>query len=114
VRNELLRPAVIGLGKKPKTAVVKISTSYYQTVRGFTMTKRIEFLRRKSDREYVYSIEQDVSCGGADSVIQRIVNLNKVEDGVYKMIWINEWRDWESGYVEDWDYKLVPYEEAKL
>jgi hypothetical protein len=113
VSEELVKLTVIGVGEKPKTAVVKVSTSCYQTGRGFTMTKRIEFLRRKSDREYVYSIEKDVSCGGADSVIQRIVNLNEVEDGVYKMIWINEFRDWESGYIEDWDYKLVPYEEAK-
>lgn len=112
--NELVGSAVIGVGKKRKTAVVKVSTSYYHTGRGFASTKRVEFLRRKSDKEYVYSIEEDASCGGADSVMQRIVNLDKVDDGVYQMIWINEFRDWESGYIEDWDYKLVPYKEDKL
>lgn len=96
-----------------KGVVVRVSTTYYTTKRGFAMTKRIEFLKRKSDRDCVFSIKEDVSCGGADSVMQRIVNLDEVDDGVYQMIWINEFRDRESGYVEDWDYKLVPHEEAK-
>jgi len=96
-----------------KGVVVKVSTTYYTTNRGLAMTKRIEFLKRKSDRDCVFSIEEDASCGGADSVMQRIVNLDEVDDGVYQMIWINEFRDRESGYIEDWDYKLVPHKEAK-
>lgn len=100
-------------GEKPRVAVVRVKTSYYITKRGFATTKRIDFLRRKSDWEYVYSIKEDASFGGADSVIGRIINLNDVKDGIYRMIWINEHRDWESGYIEDWDYKLVPHGEAK-
>jgi hypothetical protein len=28
------------------------------------------------------------------------------EDGVYEVVICNERRDWESGYIEDWDYRL--------
>jgi hypothetical protein len=106
--------AVNNAGSKPIVAVVSVKTSYYHTKRGFATTKRIDFLRRKSNWECVYSIKEDASCGGADAVIGRIINLNDVEDGIYRMIFINEHRDWESGHIEDWDYKLVPYEEVKL
>jgi hypothetical protein len=93
--------------------VVKVTTSKYRTKRGFAKTRFVEFLRRKSDSDLIYSIEEDSSCGGADSVVDRIINLNEVEDGIFLMIWLNERRDWETGNVEEWDYKLVPIKEAK-
>ncbi len=100
-------------GAKPSVAVVSVKTSYYSTKRGFATTKRIDFLKRKSDRECVYSIKEDASFCGTDAVIGRIINLNDVKDGIYRMIFINEHRDWDSGHIEDWDYKLVPHEETK-
>lgn len=55
-------------------------------------------------------LDEDVSATGAELVMDRITNLHEVEDGLYRVITINERRDWESGYVEEWDYKLVPIE----
>jgi uncharacterized protein YbjQ (UPF0145 family) len=105
--------AETGIVAKPSVAVVSVKTSYYSTKRGFATTKRIDFLKRKSDWECVYSIKEDASFCGADAVIGRIINLNDVKDGIYRMIFINEHRDWDSGHIEDWDYKLVPHEETK-
>ena len=41
----------------------------------------------------------------------RIIDFHKVEDGVYELIFCNESRDWETGYVDDHDYKLVELNE---
>ena len=38
-----------------KGVVVRVSTTYYTTKRGLATTKRIEFLKRKSDRDCVFS-----------------------------------------------------------
>lgn len=43
----------------------------------------------------------------ADETIARITNLNESKDGVYQIVIINEHRDYETGYIEDWDFKLV-------
>ena len=99
---------------KPMTVVVRVKTSCWRTKRGLSVTKQIQFLRRNSSREGVQFIEEDASSTSADMVIDRIINLNRVKDGIYRMIWINEYRDCESGHLEDWDYELVAHEEAKL
>ena len=40
-----------------------------------------------------------------------IVNFLDVVDGIYELVTINISRDWETGYVDDYDYKLIPYED---
>jgi hypothetical protein len=55
-------------------------------------------------------LSEDTSMVGADEVIPQIVNLDEVEDGLYRVITVNERRDWESGYVDSYDYRLVPIE----
>jgi hypothetical protein len=47
---------------------------------------------------------------GADEVMPRIVNLDEVEDGLYRVITINERLNWETGYADSYDYRLVPIE----
>jgi hypothetical protein len=41
-------------------------------------------------------------------VFPRIINLDACADGIYTVLVCNERRDWESGYVEDYDYQLWP------
>lgn len=38
-----------------------------------------------------------------------IIKVNDVPDGLYKLVACNLSRDWESGMIDDWDLKLVPY-----
>lgn len=52
-------------------------------------------------------IAEDVSAIGAGEVLPRILNLGEVEDGIYEVVVCNESRDYETGYVDDYDYRLV-------
>lgn len=54
-------------------------------------------------------IEEDVSVLGADEVLRRIVNLDSVNDGLYRLSTTNEQTDWETGTLDSYDYLLVPY-----
>lgn len=88
----------------PLRLVVRVSTSTYFTQRGVSHRKDIAVLRRKSTLHLSDVFDE------ADEML-RIVNLDKCDDGVYELTWCNGVRDWETGYYEDWDYKLIPYEE---
>ena len=35
------------------------------------------------------------------------LNLDECEDGVYGVVTCNEIRNWETGYIEEYDYMLV-------
>lgn len=96
-------------GKKPDRTVVRLTTNMYHTERGVFMQKSLQYLKRKSEG-YCW-IKEDCDMIGAGDVIPRIRNLNDCKDGVYEIVTINMSKDFETGYVEDWDYKLVPFEE---
>jgi len=51
---------------------------------------------------------------GADEVWPRILNLQECKDGLYEVKLCNEKRDWETGCIEDYDYRLVSLKDAKL
>lgn len=95
--------------EKQSRLVVRVSTSTWQDKNGLYSRKNIKFLKRKS-LGFNMLLEEADSIG-AEDVVASITNLNDVGDGVYEVIVCNEYREWESGLVEDWDYKLIPYEE---
>jgi len=86
--------------------VVRLSTSTFFTKRGVSSKKDITVLSRKSDLRL-----GDVFCEPEE--MHRIVNLHRCEDGVYEITWVNVSHDWETGYPDDWDYKMIPYEEEQ-
>lgn len=57
-------------------------------------------------------ILEDCTMTGAEEVIRRIVNLNECQDGRYVVALCNEHRDWETGHIEDYDYRLLPFVET--
>lgn len=69
------------------------------------------FLKRKCKGNNC--VLEDCDYSSADYVIPRIVNFYNCQDGVYEIQVNDIQRDWETGYVDDWDYILVPYEEEK-
>lgn len=99
---------VINLWLKKEEVVsrifVKLSTSYWSDSRGLNMKRSIIFLKRKC-RGHNY-LEEDVKMVGADLVFKRILNLNQCEDGVYQIIMCDGVKDYETGIIEDWNYKL--------
>lgn len=94
--------------KEPENlCIVRVTTDYWSDSKGLYSKKSIKFLKRKCKG---YSIlQEDCSNIGAEEVFLRIENLNDVEDGIYEVIITNEQRDWESGYIEDYDYHLTKY-----
>lgn len=85
--------------------VVRLKTYSWSSKRGVHQRRDLLFLKRQCEGYNV--VDEDVSNVGASDVVSRIVNLDACPDGVYEVVICNEKRDWESGYVEDYDYKLV-------
>ena len=86
--------------------LVRIRTTKFMTERGLTLRKDINFLKRGSHGRNI--LEDDTNNIGADLVIDRILNLDIVKDGVYEVVITNEMRDYWTGHIEDWDYALIP------
>lgn len=91
--------------------VVRLTTSYWQDDRGLHFKKSLNFLRRKCTGYNV--LAEDAAILGVFAVLTRIINLDQYRDGIFSVVTCNEDRDWESDCIEDYDYKLVPFEQTK-
>lgn len=91
--------------KAESKTVVRLVTSSWRSNKGIHIKKDIIFLRRQCEGYNV--IEEDCSMIGSDEVYCRIINLDECQDGIYQIITCNESRDWESGDIADYDYKLL-------
>lgn len=95
----------------PSRLVVRVSESFLagrHSKAAFTVVRSIKVLRRLSNGHDILS--EDVSMTGADAVEKKIVNFRDVAPGLYTLITINARRDFETGIIDDYGYKLVPYE----
>lgn len=88
------------------TCVVKLSTSAWQDKRGIHVKRSLTIVRRKSGTFPI--LEQDASDSGVAETVGRIINLDDAEDGLYVVSTCNEHRDWEGGFIDDYDYRLDP------
>lgn len=92
--------------------VVRLRRSTWQDCNGAYQRTDIRFLRRKSSGD-ANVFQEDCDMAGAAHAVARIVNLSKCDDGEYVLAMCNISRDHESGYIDDWDYKLIPLEEQE-
>jgi hypothetical protein len=89
--------------------ICRLRTSYWiSSNKKLVLKKEISFLKKLGKGNNF--VLEDVYNGSAEDVIPRIINLNGCEDGMYELIITNVLTDWETGYVDDYDYKLIPYE----
>lgn len=89
--------------------VVRLKTAFWKSERGINEQKSLSFLKRKS---FGFNIlDEDCSNIGASEVMQRIVNIVDCADGVYEVVTCDETREWESGVIYDYNYKLIPFQE---
>lgn len=93
---------------EPNIAVVRLSTGWWCDNRGLHMRKDITFLQRRCAGFNI--LAEDLSAVGAEETAQRIVNLDLCEDGVYVVNTCNEQRDWEAGYIDEYDLRLDPFD----
>lgn len=80
---------------------IKVSICYWNDENGLHMRKDIRVLKRKSPKGTADWFYEDCSMGGADKMFKYFKDL---DEGEYKVT-IREYRDWETGYIDDWDYK---------
>jgi len=103
---ELALAGVFPEKKPPPVCVVRLSTGTWHDKRGLYQRKTLSFMKRLSSGYQV--LREDAGMIGADLVMDKIINLDSCKDGLYRVVTVNESRDWESGYVDDYDYELVP------
>ena len=98
------------ISKIPKEqTVVRVSTSFFMNKNGeFVSQRKIKRLKRKS-RGFDFLSEDYFNVG--DAMLYMFENLHDVKDGIYYLVMSNITRDWESGYVDDYSYRLFPYKE---
>lgn len=97
--------------KTCKGRVYRANVSHCQTKTGILFAVRLREMKRLScpGCEYCGWLDADLPELGLD---WGIINITEAENGkLYTIEMCNIQRDWESGMVDDWDLKLVEYEE---
>ena len=88
----------------PDRTVVRLKTNVYYTDKKLVFSKELTFLKRKSiGPNWVLD---EAGMVGVEGIC--IENLYSMPDGIYQIITCNHDRDYETGYLESWDYKLIP------
>jgi len=89
--------------------VVHLRTETWSDNDGLYVKKRLRYLRRKCKGFNI--LEEDVSNLGVNETTEHLINLFDVPDGVYEVVTCNKERDRETGYIDEYDYKLIPITE---
>ena len=87
--------------------VVKLTTTTWADKRGLHIKKSLTYLRRKC--KGYNAIEEEVSATGAYDTARIIINLDECVDGIYEVAVCNETHDFETGHVDGYDLKLIPF-----
>lgn len=101
----------IALNKEPNKehqTVVRVVTTSWLDGKGLHTKRSLNVLKRKSFGQNY--LQEECSAIGAEEAVASIINLEEVKDGIYEVIVCNVSRDIESGYVDDWDLKLIPFD----
>ncbi len=95
---------------KEDQTVVRVVTTAWHDSKGLHTKRSLKLLKRMS---FGFDILQDECMNvGAGEAANNISNLHEVTDGIYELIACNINRDYESGYIDDWELMLVPYNAA--
>ena len=105
--KNILETQIIEHDHQAHRVVVRVSTSYWSSSRGIHQRRDIVFLRRQC-RDH-NQVEEEINQSGSDDVWKKMENIDTCKDGLYEICMTNILRDHETGYVEDWSYKLVPF-----
>jgi hypothetical protein len=96
---------------EPNICIVRLRTSIWEDNRGVHCKKDLIPMKKLSSGYQL--LEEDVANGGAEDVWMRTVNTDICQDGIYTFTTCNEHKDWETGYIDDYDYRLVPYQKEE-
>lgn len=93
--------------KKETSCIIRLKTSSWFDKKGLHLKRSLTFLRKLCKGYNL--LEEDCAVIGAEYTLSSIINLNICEDGIYEVVSCNEKRDLETGYIDDYDLKLIPY-----
>lgn len=91
----------------PCRCVVRLTTSAWKSKRGVHLQQSLLVLARKSVGFNI--LMEDADNIDPIDLMSKIVNLSECKDGIYTLETCNETRDWETGHIDDYDYKLIPF-----
>jgi len=103
VNSDEIKPPVEK--EEENICIVKLVTTAWVNNRGLHFKKSLIYLKRRC--KGFNFLEEDSSYLDDIELVKKIINFNDVKDGIYEIISINESTDWETGYIDDYDYKLV-------
>ena len=87
--------------------VVRIRTTMWADKRGIHKKKSLSYLWRQCKGFNI--LEEDSINAGVDLIFNRITNIDECEDGAYQILMCDESRDFETGHIDDYCYKLWPF-----
>ena len=91
--------------------VIRLSTEFYQSGSKYIIKKVITPLKRKSSG---YNLVVDGSYDvGVEEVLSNIINIDDCDDGIYEVVTTNISRDFWTGEIDDYQYKLIEYRDNK-
>ena len=93
---------------KSFNCVVKVQTEAYKRGETYFYGKSLRVIKRLTDLDV---ISEDVSNIGTKEALENILNLSNLKDGTYCVVVVNRSYDIESGYLDGWNWGLVPYKE---
>ena len=86
--------------------VVRLRTTAWDDKNSIHIKRSLTFLRRQCKGWNI--LREDCLEVGADEVVDRITNLDQCNDGVYEVVACDQSKDWESGHIDDWNYRMIP------
>lgn len=94
---------------KPKDdlkCVVRVQTEAYKRGNTYFYGKSIRVLKGKTTFDFLHEESQAI---GIQDALENILNLDELSNGVYEFVIANQSYDIESGYLDDWGLRLIPY-----
>lgn len=92
------------------SCIVRVGTEGFKRGDTYFYGRTLRVLKSKTDFDAIHEESQNI---GVQEALENIVNLQSVEDGLYRLVMYNLSHDWESGHIDDWNLKLIKYEEIK-
>ena len=108
--QDVLVPLVVDgedVSEKRTRMVVRLRRSFWHDNDGVYQRIGLRYLKRHTEGFNVF--DDECHLIGASEVLPKVLNLNQCPDGIYQLVLCNAHRDYETGHVEDWDYRLVPF-----
>ena len=97
-----------GAGAEPvHREVVRLKTNCWRNDKGLHIMRSLTTLKRKSSGHQM--LDEEITMTSPDEAARMIVNLNECKDGIYVVVTCNESKDWETGYIDGYDFKLLPF-----